>query len=55
MSSYPEIPCSSVRFIAGKEYNVRRFGLNGVVFEEELHPLPTIKVIKTFNDGGRII
>ena len=32
-----------------KSYFVRKFGLNGQVFEEELVPMPTEKVIKTFN------
>jgi len=52
MSKYPEIPCSTILNKNGESYIVRKFGLNGQVFEEELHPIPTQKIIRTMKPDG---
>ena len=52
MSKYPEIKCNRIKNIDGKSYQVRKFGLNGIVYEEELHPIPTEKIIRTMKTDG---
>ena len=52
MSTYPEIPSATYKEVEGKKYFVRKFGLNGQVFEEELHPVPIKKVLRTMNADG---
>lgn len=52
MSIYPEMPCAATREIDGVVYQVRKFGLNRVVIEEELYPVPAVKVVKTMNADG---
>ncbi len=49
MSIYPEISSATYREYKGKQYFVRKFGLNGIVFEEELVLLPTQKITKDEN------
>ena len=43
MSIYPELLSNNIRIIDGVEYNVRKFGLNNKVYEEELIPIPSVK------------
>jgi len=56
MSRYPEIPCNKVKNIGTgekmKPYRVRKYGLNGVVYEEELIPIPSQKIIRTLKEDG---
>ncbi len=52
MSVYPEIPCAVTKEINGVKYYVRKYGINGQVFEEEYHPIPIEKVIRTMKPDG---
>ena len=52
MSKYPEIPSATYTEKGGVRYFVRKFGLNNKVFEEEIHPIPIGKVIRTMNADG---
>ena len=52
MVKYPEIPCAIIREIDGVKYIVRQYGLNRQVFEEELIPIPTEKVIRIMKADG---
>ena len=61
MSIYPEIPCNKTKnidrdkdgnSIPEKSYTVRKFGIAGVVFEEEWYEIPTEKTIKAFDING---
>ena len=52
MATYPEISSSNYIEVDGTNYIVRKFGLNGHVFEEERTPLPTQKIIRTMNPDG---
>ncbi len=55
MSLYSEIPSATFREVDGKRYFVRKFGFNGRVYEEELVPIPTIKIIMTLDEDGNEI
>ena len=52
MSTYSEIPSAAYREIDGIQYFVRKFGMNGQVFEEELVPMPTDKIVRTMKEDG---
>ena len=52
MSIYPEMSSSTYRTINGIRYLVRQYGLDSVVYEEILTPIPTIKTIHVLNDDG---
>ena len=52
MAAYPEISSSTYIEVEGIRYIVRKFGLNGHVFEEERTPFPTQKIIRTMNPDG---
>ena len=52
MSIYPELPCSKIKIINEKHYIVRYYGLQNKVFEEELVPIPSEKIIKTLKEDG---
>ena len=52
MSIYPELPCSKIKIINGKSFIVRKYGLQEKVFEEELVPIPSEKIIKTLKEDG---
>jgi len=52
MSIYSELPSSTYTRKNGKLYFVRKFGINGTTWEEELVPVPTNKVVKTLNEDG---
>jgi len=50
--NYPEIPCSKIKVVDGAMYQVRKFGLNGQVYEEHLIPIPTEVVTRVFKADG---
>ena len=61
MNIYPEIPCSKIKIIdrdkdgkpiPEKKYFVREYGLNGVVLEVELIPIPNEKITRTIKEDG---
>ena len=54
MSIYPEIPSATYREIDGVKYFVRKFGINGQVFEEELVPIPVTKTVTVYNTDGTV-
>ena len=63
MSLFPEIPSNTIKIIdrdddgnkiPEQKYYVRTFGMNGMVIEKELVPIPDKKVIKILNPDGTI-
>lgn len=57
MSKYPEIPSNKTKNVTQPDksvisYKVRQYGMNGVVFEEELFPVPTQRIIRTMKEDG---
>lgn len=52
MANYPELPCAVIKNVGGVKHFVRRYGLNRVVLEEELIPIPAEKVVRTMKADG---
>ena len=52
MSIYPEMLSSTYQEIGGVKFFVRKYGLDGVVYEEELVPMPTEKITRTLDADG---
>lgn len=53
MSIYPEIPSATKTENNGQKYFVRKFGLNGKVFEKWLVPISDNCIIRTMNLDGK--
>jgi hypothetical protein len=54
MSKYPGIESSEYRIVNGVQYFVRKYGVGGVVFEEELFPTPQEKITRVYKLDGTI-
>jgi len=52
MNNLDKIPCSKIVNKNGKTYTVNYFGINGHVIEEHHFPLPTKRIIRTFDENG---
>ena len=52
MPNYEPIKSSTIVERDGKRYFVRRFGISGVVLEEQYVPIPETRIIKVLNEDG---
>lgn len=52
MTEYEKIPCNRFVNKNGTTYRVKQYGFGGVVYYEELIPLPDTKTTTVFNADG---